>query len=146
MAQLGLGSDRAVEVKEHPVVPKEFILALLKRDKLLGAPEGVEIHDWEVCDIELKGTKDGRPLVRHALARFPPRPDWQLTVTEYAVGVAGAVGAELIAAGVVTEKGVVPPERCIPPGPFRAALKQRGIETAIIPGEAPLPPARAGSK
>ncbi|MGA8663923.1 MAG: saccharopine dehydrogenase C-terminal domain-containing protein [Thermoplasmata archaeon] len=146
MAQLGLGSDRAVDVKGHPVVPKEFVLALLKREKLLGAPEGVEIHDWEVCDIELQGTKDGRPLVRHAVARFPPRPDWQLTVTEYAVGVAGAVGAELIAAGVVTETGVVPPERCIPPGPFRAALKLRGIETAIVPPEAPLPPARTGPK
>jgi len=146
MAQLGLGSDRAVDVKGHPVIPKEFVVALLKREKLLGAPDGVEIHDWEVCDIELRGTKDGRPLVRHAIARFPPRPDWHLTVTEYAVGVAGAVGAELIAAGVVTEKGVVPPERCIPPGPFRAALKQRGIETTIVPPEAPLPPARTGAK
>jgi lysine 6-dehydrogenase len=146
MAQLGLGSDRAVEVKGHPVIPKEFVVALLKREKLLGAPEGVEIHDWEVCDIELRGTKGGQPLVRHALARFPPRPDWHLTVTEYAVGVAGAVGAELIAAGVVTAVGVVPPERCIPAGPFRAALKQRGIETAIVPPEAPLPPGRFGPK
>jgi lysine 6-dehydrogenase len=144
MAQLGLGSDKAVDVKGHPVVPKEFILALLKRDKLLGAPDGVEIHDWEVCDIELRGTKDGTPHTAHAVGRFPPRPDWQLTVTEYAVGVAGAVGAELIASGQITGHGVLPPERCIPPGPFRAALKRRGIETAIVPPETPLPPARTG--
>jgi lysine 6-dehydrogenase len=144
MAQLGLASDRVVDVRGQPVVPREFTLALLKRERLLGAPEGVTIHDWEVCDIEVRGTQEGRPVVRHALARFPPRPDWNLTVTEYAVGVAGAIGAELIATGQVPAKGVVPPERCIPAGPFRAALKQRGIETAIVPPEAPLPPAPTG--
>ncbi|HTS33661.1 MAG TPA: saccharopine dehydrogenase C-terminal domain-containing protein [Thermoplasmata archaeon] len=141
MAQLGLASDRPVDVKGYSVVPRDFTLALLKREKLLGAPEGVVIHDWEVCDIEVRGAQAGRPVVRHALARFPPRPDWNLTVTEYAVGVAGAVGAELIATGQVPAVGVVPPERCIPPAPFRAALKRRGIETAIVPPEPPLPPA-----
>lgn len=141
MALLGLASDRPVDVKGQPVVPRDFTLSLLKREKLLGAPEGVTIHDWEVCDIEVRGTQGGRPIVRHAFARFPPRPDWNLTVTEYAVGVAGAIGAELIATGRVSVKGVVPPERCIPAGPFRAALKQRGIETAIVPPEAPLSPA-----
>ena len=144
MALLGLASDRPVDVKGHPVVPRDFTLALVKREKLLGAPEGVTIHDWEVCDIEVHGSQGGRPVVRHAVARFPPRPDWDLTVTEYAVGVAGAIGAELIAAGKVTAKGVVPPERCVPAGPFRAALKQRGIETAIVPPEPPLPPGPTG--
>jgi lysine 6-dehydrogenase len=139
MALLGLGSDKAVDVKGQSVVPRDFVLALLKREKLLGVPEGVVVNDWEVCDIEIHGTTEGRPVVRHALARFPPRPDWRLTATEYAVGVAGAIGAELIATGKVTARGVVPPERCIPVGPFRAALKARGIETAIVPPEPPLP-------
>jgi lysine 6-dehydrogenase len=144
MALLGLASDQPVDVKGHPVLPRDFTLALLKREKLLGAPPGVTIHDWEVCDIEVHGTQQGRPVVRHALARFPPRPDWNLTVTEYAVGVAGAIGAEMVASGEVTAKGVVPPELCIPGGPFRAALKQRGIETAIVPPESPLPPPPTG--
>jgi saccharopine dehydrogenase-like NADP-dependent oxidoreductase len=100
------------------------------------------VNDWEVFDIEVHGTKGGQPVVRHAIARFPPRPDWHLTVTEYAVGVAGAVGAELIAQGKVHEYGVVPPELCIPPGPFRAGLAKRGIETTITPPEGPLPPPR----
>jgi lysine 6-dehydrogenase len=144
MALLGLGSDRALDVKGQSVSPRDFVLALLKREKLLGAPEGVVVNDWEVCDIEVHGTRKGQPEVRHAIARFPPRPDWHLTATEYAVGVAGAVGAELIASGRVTARGVVPPERCIPPGPFRAALKARGIETSIVPPEPPLGPVRTG--
>ncbi|MCI4326672.1 MAG: saccharopine dehydrogenase NADP-binding domain-containing protein [Thermoplasmata archaeon] len=138
MAKLGLGSETALEVRGQTVVPREFLLALLKREKLLGAPEGVHLLDWEVCDIEVRGTQGGSPVVRHAQARFPPRPEWGFTATEYAVGVAGAIGAELIVEGAVTETGVVPPERCIPAGPFRAALAARGIETTITPPEPPL--------
>jgi len=138
MAQLGLGSDRPVEVRGQNVVPRAFTLALLKREKLLGAPEGVKVEDWEICDIEIRGTKAGQNIVRHALGRFPPRPDWNLTATEYAVGVAGAVGAELIANGQVRATGVVPPELAVPPGPFREALAKRGIETTITPPEPPF--------
>ncbi len=138
MALLGPASERPLIVRGQPVVPKEFTLALVKRENLLGVPEGVTVTDWEVCDIEVRGTKDGAPVVRHAVARFPARPDWQLTATEYAVGVVGAIGAEMLATGVVKEVGVVPPERCIPVEPFRAALARRRIETAISPPEPPL--------
>jgi len=140
MSLLGLGSDTPLELRGQKVSPREFTLALLKREKLLGSPEGIDVIDREVCDIEVHGAKAGQPVVRHAIARFPPRPDWHLTATEYAVGVAGAVGAELIVQGKVREHGVVPPERCVPAGPFRAALAKRGIETTITPPEGPLPP------
>ncbi|HKV90232.1 MAG TPA: saccharopine dehydrogenase NADP-binding domain-containing protein, partial [Thermoplasmata archaeon] len=99
MAKLGLGSETPVEVHGQSVAPREFLLALLKREKLLGAPAGVTLLDWEVCDVEVRGRQDGKEVVRHALARFPPRPDWGFTATEYAVGVAGAIGARLIVEG-----------------------------------------------
>jgi len=140
MALLGLASDAPLDVKGQKVTPREFTLALLRRGKLLGAPEGVTVNDWELFDIEVKGTKGGQPVVRHAIGRFPPRPDWHLTATEYVVGIAGAIGAELIVQGKVSAVGVVPPERCIPPGPFRTALAKRGVETTIAPPEPPLPP------
>jgi saccharopine dehydrogenase-like NADP-dependent oxidoreductase len=140
MAKLGLGSDTPVDVHGQPVVPREFLLALLKREKLLGAPDGVALLDWEVCDIEVRGHHQGKPVERHAQARFPPRPDWGFTATEYAVGVAGAIGARLIVEGAVTETGVVPPEIAVPAGPLRAALRAHGIETTIRPTEPELPP------
>jgi lysine 6-dehydrogenase len=143
MALLGLGSETPVDVQGRPVTPRQFTMALLKREKLLGAPEGVSVNDWEVCDIEVRGTQHGSAVVRHALGRFPPRPDWNLTATEYAVGATGAVGAELIARGEIRAAGVIPPERCVPAQPFREALRRRGIETAITPPEGPLSPFRS---
>jgi lysine 6-dehydrogenase len=140
MALLGLGSQDPVDVQGQRVTPRAFTLALLKREKLLGAPPGITVDDWEICDIEVRGSKEGRPVTRHALGRFPPRPDWNLTATEYAVGVAGAVGAELIATGQIRASGVLPPERCVPAKPFRDALARRRIETTITPPEDPLPP------
>ena len=140
MALLGLGSESPISLRGHEVQPRAFLLELLKREKLLGVPAGVTIDDWEVFDIELRGTVGGAPVVRHAFGRFPPRLDWDLTATEYAVGVAGAVGAELIASGAITGRGVLPPEQCVPPEPFRAALDRRGIETTITPPEPTLPP------
>ncbi|MGA7476876.1 MAG: saccharopine dehydrogenase C-terminal domain-containing protein [Thermoplasmata archaeon] len=143
MALLGLASDKPLEVKGQKVTPREFTLALLKRGKLLGIPPEVTVNDWEVFDIEVKGTKGGKPVLRHVIARFPPRPDWHLTVTEYAVGIAGAVGAELIAQGKVPGVGVLPPELCIPADPFRAGLAKRGVDITITPPEGPLPAWRA---
>jgi saccharopine dehydrogenase-like NADP-dependent oxidoreductase len=142
MALLGLGGDRPVDVRGHPVVPREFLLALLKREKLLGVPPGVLVDDWEVADLEIHGTHDGAAVVRHAIARFPPKPEWGFTATEYAVGVCGAIGAEMTVAKETVGVGVTPPERCIPGPRFRAALRERGIETTIRPIEPPLPPFR----
>jgi saccharopine dehydrogenase-like NADP-dependent oxidoreductase len=147
LALLGLGGSEPIEVNGHPVPPKEFLLALLRQRGLLGYPAGVTIDDWEVVDLEVKGRKGGQTIVRHAQARFPPKPEWHLSATEYAVGVCGAIGAEMIAGGLASGFGVVPPELAILPEPFRAALRERGIESALSPPEAPLGPEfRLGAK
>jgi saccharopine dehydrogenase-like NADP-dependent oxidoreductase len=139
LGQLGLGSETPLEVHGVRVVPREFTVALLRRENLLGPAPGSVVDDWEVLDIELRGTQRGRTTVHHAVARFPPWPGWHLSATEYAVGTAGAIGAEMIARGEVTGAGVVPPERCVPAAPFRRELARRGIETTIVPPEAALP-------
>ncbi len=146
MALLGLASEQPVDVHGQRVAPRAFTLALLKARGLLGVPEGLAIEDWEVLDLEVRGERAGRPVTRHAIARFPPRPDWGLTVTEYSVGVVGAIGAELIVRGTIQGTGVRPPELCVPAAPFRAELKRRGIETTIVPDEPPLPPFRRPEK
>jgi lysine 6-dehydrogenase len=138
IARLGFASDRPLEIDGVRVTPRAFLLALLRREGLVGVPEGVSANDWEVLDITVEGSREGTSVVRHAVARFPPRPDWHLSATEYAVGVAGAVGAEMIGQGETRGAGVVPPERCVPAARFRAVLQRWGIRTAISPPEPPL--------
>ena len=140
LARIGLGSTEPIELAGQRVVPRELLLELLRRRQLLGAPPGAAIDDWEVLDVEIVGERAGRRVARHALARFPPKPAWHLTATEYAVGACGSVAATLVAEGAVPGAGVLPPERCVPPDRFRAALALRGIATAIAPDEGTLPP------
>jgi lysine 6-dehydrogenase len=138
LAAIGLGSDEPVEVRGQKVAPKEVLLALLRREQLLGYPDGVTVDDWEVTDIEVVGRGPSGPVTRHAQALWRARPEWGAAATEYAVGICGSIGAILLAEGKVAGRGVLPPESCIPSGPFRDALRARGVETRIAPPEPPL--------
>ncbi|MCI4335947.1 MAG: saccharopine dehydrogenase NADP-binding domain-containing protein [Thermoplasmata archaeon] len=138
LAQLGLGGEEPITVDGAPVVPRRVLLELLRSRKLLGYPEGVQVDDVEVTDVEVRGRTSAGPLVRHATAAFHSKPEWGAAATEYAVGIAGSIGAILIAQGAVHGVGVVPPERAIPAGPMRSLLRDRGVVTRISPPEAPL--------
>ncbi len=138
LATLGLGSDRPLDIRGHSVVPKEVLLALLKREKLLGYPEGVKVEDREIVDVEVRGRDGSGPVTRHAYAAFRSKPEWGVAATEIAVGICGSIAAILIAQGKAVGKGVVPPELSMPPAPFRAMLATRGVVTRISPPEPPL--------
>lgn len=140
LANLGFGSHEPLDVRGHPVAPKEVLLALLKRQKLLGYPEGVRVEDREIVDVEVRGRGRSGPVTRHAYAAFRSRPEWGVAATEIAVGVCGSIAAILIGQGKVGGKGVLPPEICIPPAPFREMIATRGVVTRICPPEPPLRP------
>ncbi len=61
LGQLGLGSETPLDVHGTKVVPRDFTMALLRRENLLGPKPGAEVADWEVLDIELRGIERGRP-------------------------------------------------------------------------------------
>lgn len=138
LAQLGLGEQRPISVDGQSIAPRRMLLALLRDRHLLGYPEGVHVDDVEVTDIEVRGQGPSGAITRHASAVFHSRPEWGAAATEYAVGIAGSIGAILIARGETDGTGVVPPERSIPVGPMRELLRQRGVITRISPPDAPL--------
>jgi saccharopine dehydrogenase-like NADP-dependent oxidoreductase len=141
LAAIGLGSGRPLEVRGQSVVPKEVLLALLKREKLLGYPAGVRVDDQEVVDLEIRGRDRSGPVTRHAYALFRSKPEWGVAATEIAVGACGSIAAILIGQGKGIGKGVLPPEKSMPPGPFREMLAARGVVTRIVPPEPPFRPA-----
>jgi saccharopine dehydrogenase-like NADP-dependent oxidoreductase len=46
-------------------------------------------------------------------------------------GFAPAIVARMILEGGIRDRGVLPPERCVPVGPFLAALAARGMRARI---------------
>ncbi|MBI4941761.1 MAG: saccharopine dehydrogenase NADP-binding domain-containing protein [Actinobacteria bacterium] len=110
--------------------------ALVKGADGLTIREAVRDRIWEVkggerddcgwalmCTVEIVGVHDGRPHVRTYQTGHPA---WGHDVTGRVTGVSAAVGAELLALAPPVATGWVDPELAFAPGPFLAALAERG--------------------
>ena len=61
-------------------------------------------------------------------SHHPPAEEWGGEAAYYKnVGVPLSIGAQMIAAGQITARGVQPPELALPTEPFFEALAERGI-------------------
>ncbi len=112
MCRLGLSGREALDVNGQSVVPYDFALAYIirERDRILeetqfGSQRGC-------CSVVAKGTKDGE----EAEYRFHMASGSQ--ALGEGTGIPAAVGAMLMVQGKMTEKGVLPPEACINPMDF----------------------------
>ena len=94
-------------------IAKAFFPLLPLLSKVGGKTPG-----WSGSRVEILGEKEGqlKSIVYGA----------KLRVGE-ATGRSAAVGAQMVASGEITEKGVMPPEACVDPERFFAALEKRGL-------------------
>lgn len=77
---------------------------------------------------EVLGERAGRKVRCTYRSKHPPQDDWGGEAAYYKnVGIPLAIGAELIATGQVSARGVQPPELAFPVAPFFDALVRRGI-------------------
>ena len=114
----GLGGAEPIEVKGTPVVPREFTVSLL--ESLLHR-RGKDMIDGgqltKVSRVIVKGKKEGR-ATSYTYDRIGN--DWE-------AGIALSIGAQMLASGAITEKGVFAPEGCIEPREFFQELNKRGL-------------------
>jgi saccharopine dehydrogenase (NAD+, L-lysine-forming) len=109
----GFLSKEPMDVKGTPVTPYDLTLKLWEK-----IPEdrdrGPQSSGLKVI---VKGERDGKQVTYTAdmAGRMAP-----------GTGLPASIAALMLAAGDVTEKGVVAPEGCIDPGKFLTALLQRG--------------------
>ncbi|WP_181801480.1 saccharopine dehydrogenase NADP-binding domain-containing protein [Streptomyces shenzhenensis] len=98
--------------------------------------EAVRDRMWEVrggerddrgwalmCTVEVVGLRDGHSVVR---TYQTGHPEWGHDTTGRVTGVSAAVGAELLAVQPPKLTGWIDPELAFEPGPFLAALEERG--------------------
>lgn len=125
---VGLASNEPLKVKNVQIPPRQFLLALLNKQDLMGLPNGVTPDDWEVTRIIALGKKNGEKISHTMDSIFRSNTDWRATAGEVAVGVPASIAAQALAKGEIDVKGAVPPEVCIEPERFMKELSRRNID------------------
>jgi saccharopine dehydrogenase-like NADP-dependent oxidoreductase len=121
---LGLTSSDPIEVRGRTLVPRDLLLALLA-----AAPRPVAVgprDEYEVLRVTVRG-RQGRRAVDIVLdCHVPGMPSWGIGV-DIDTGAPPSIVAQMLAAGALDARGVLPPERAIPPQPFFRELRRRGM-------------------
>lgn len=114
LCRLGLASKEPIDVQGQSVVPYEFAVAYLirERERIL---EETNFGAQRGCmSVVVKGRKDGAP--REVRVHLASRESGLGEGT----GIPAALGVMLMQRGKITAKGVLPPEGCVEAGDFLA--------------------------
>jgi len=97
---------------------------------LLRSPRTKETPLWGYgLVVEVLGKKDGRPIKIKLRNEHPPMSEWGGKAAYYKnIAIPLSIGAQMIARGDISLRGVVPPELAIDPEMFFDELRLRGIQ------------------
>jgi len=124
LIELGL-TDR--EAGARGVSPRDVLLDCFKR---LPPPPDV-IDDRDALSVVVEGEDARGPLeIRHDIVATPQRRP-PLSAVARDTGFPPAIVTQMILAAKIRERGVLPPERCVPVKPFLAALAARGMTARL---------------
>jgi saccharopine dehydrogenase-like NADP-dependent oxidoreductase len=125
MLESGLYSEQKITVKGIETTAFEMMYEIL-----LELPESKETSLWAYgLVVDVYGKKNGRDLKFTYWNRHPPEEEWGGKAAYYKnIAIPLSIGAQMIASGDITKKGVVPPETAIPAELFFKELGKRGIE------------------
>ena len=121
---LGLLNDREVTIGGERMTNKKAMVKLLSQ----AVQEEKAAHGWDVLKITVSGQSYGHPTSYSYQIMTPGLLEEGITPTSYSTGVPPSIVAQMIAAGEVQGKGVLPPEMCVDPEKYLAHLKQRRFE------------------
>jgi len=128
LRKVGLSSLNPIDVKGKKVAPLEVVVALMPSPvDMIGKVKG-----FAAIVVETTGMKNGKKTMIKVWTLMSHEKAYELArsnATGYVVGTSGAVGAEMLAAGEITQKGLVVPEQ-IPPNKFIERLSKKNMEVA----------------
>ena len=127
LKECGLLDLQPLEIKGTEIVPREFLLALI--EPKLQPLEG----DTDVCVMwnTVEGMKDGRRMRLNYYLWDEADTENGISSMARVTGFSAAIGALLIGRGMITDKGIVPPEDGIMGSvyeTFMDELEKRGIK------------------
>jgi saccharopine dehydrogenase-like NADP-dependent oxidoreductase len=123
LKKLGFLSDDPVPGLSCNITPHQF-LAIMLEPKLQYRDDE---RDIAVMQNVFSGIKDGKKKTIVINVLIERNLNTGLMAMAAGVSYPACIAAEMIATGVISEKGVLSPVRHIPTGPFMAQLQSRGI-------------------
>jgi len=125
MLEWGLFDEEPFNYKGVETNSCEMMLEVLLR-----SPRTKETPIWGYgLVVEVFGRKDGNDLKIKLWTEHPPMSEWGGKAAYYKnIGIPLSIGAQMIARGDISLRGVVPPELAIDPEKFLDELKIRGIK------------------
>jgi saccharopine dehydrogenase-like NADP-dependent oxidoreductase len=128
LAKLGLLEDREVEIQGATLSQRKVLAALL--EPKLQYEDGE--RDLAILRVEVAGRKDGREI-RIVSELVDCRDlDTGLMAMNRTVGFTAAVGAQMLAEGSISGRGLLNPWNDIPGEPFMKHLAARGIQVRTV--------------
>lgn len=124
LIDLGL-TDR--EAGPRGVAPRDILLDCFKR--LAPPPDFIDDRDC-LALVAIGEDAQGPVEVRYDVTAGPQRRP-PLSAVARDTGFPPAIVARMLLAGRIRERGVLPPERCVPVKPFLAALAERGMRASL---------------
>ncbi len=122
---LGLGDTAPIETRGGRVVPRDVLLALLSRVPRRDATGPAD--EYEILRVTARGTHEGRDVEELWHCHSRGMPAWDIGV-DIDTGAPASIAAQLLVAGDIAVRGVLPSERAIPVGPFLQALTRRTMK------------------
>lgn len=123
----GLGFSRSdiVKMGDSEIKPVKVLKHMMELQP--DDPDAV-INDCDIIKTVVIGTKDGKRMSYELEAVCRPVKEWpELLGAQVYIGGAPAWAAELLRRGVITEKGALAPEECIPAEAFFEEAAKREI-------------------
>lgn len=128
LCELGFASTAPIPMRGGEVAPRDALLAVLAQRPPAPPKPAAGYKDMAV---EVRGTRDGQPATVRVDVESWARPEWQVSGGNLVTGVAPSIVAQWLAGGVITERGVLPPEIGVPARRFFGELERRGIRTTV---------------
>jgi lysine 6-dehydrogenase len=124
--RLGMTGTKEIRVRNANVSPRDVLLALIDAHPapVVTGP----IDEYEVLRVTVRGRRAGDTVDVEEVSdcHVPGMPAWALGV-DVDTGCPPSIVAQMLIRGEIEARGVLPPERAVPPEPFFAALEQRGM-------------------
>jgi saccharopine dehydrogenase-like NADP-dependent oxidoreductase len=145
LTALGLADTSPVELPSGTVVPRDLLVHAITATATMPGPETAP-DDAEAIWVRVRGRRAGpsgdpalaprdAPVERLAECIVRPHPAWQASSGQLDTGVPPSIVAQLLAAKVIDQPGVLAPEDAVPPEPFLAELATRNMEVTLITRE-----------